>query len=320
MSSRFFGGTREEDLQHWIVLLDSIMDGELAEAMLVAAGERAIPYLKQFLLDGVPRTIALPRCRAARALGELGAYTALIAYFREYTLPPDASVLFAEDAVRSTVARELLRWKTEEVLHVLLNAARQRATGGLVLAIGEFRRAEAVPLLFELLEDDFCREEAKDALRKVPAMAHAYAILMIRGWAEVSFPDSFALRRRRATLQLLEELNVTAEEWNDLREFLDEPDADVVIATARLGFRVGGEDEQRRIVQALFQVSERVHWAQETEIQELLDAHATLAREVAHTVANERRAHGERINWMAPSWRILRHVLGSELDVAGECA
>jgi hypothetical protein len=59
-----------KQLEHWIAVLDSIADGELAMNMLVASGDRAVPYLEHFLLAGSLRTIALPRCRAAHALGD----------------------------------------------------------------------------------------------------------------------------------------------------------------------------------------------------------------------------------------------------------
>jgi len=307
-------GAQDAELGHWIAVLDSIMDGELAMNMLMAAGDRAVPYLEHFLLAGPPRTIALPRCRAARALGELGAYSTLISYFRDYEFATDPEVLFAEDAVRSAVARELLRWKSDEVLRVLMDATKQRATSGLVLAIGEFRRPEAVPLLFQILEDDFCREEAKDALRKVRETAHPYAILLIRGISETAFYGPYTLHRRRATLQLLEEFGISEAEWQDLRQFLTESDADIVISAARIGSRVGTASDQRQIAEALFRISEHVNWAQEGEIEELLDTHPDLAHEIADAVIEERRRRGEHANWLAPSWRILRHVLGRALE------
>jgi hypothetical protein len=307
-------GTSDPQLEHWVTALDSIMDGELAMDMLVASGDRAVPYLEHFLLAGSPRTIALPRCRATLALGELGAYSTLISYFREYEFPRDAEVLFAEDAVRSAVARELLRWKSDEVLQVLMDAAKQRATGGLVLAIGEFHRTEAISLLFQILEDDFCREEAKDGLRKVREATHQYAILLIRGLSETPFYGPSALHRRRATLQLLDEFGVASSEWRDLQQFLAESDADVVISAARIGSQLANLADRRRIVEALFRISEHVNWAQEGEIDALLDTHSDLACEIAHSSVEERRTRGERANWLAPSWRILRHVLGRELE------
>lgn len=307
-------GMADAQIEHLIAGLDSLMDGELAVTMLVACGDRAVPYVEHFLLAGSPRTIALPRCRAVHVLGELGAYSTMISYFREYEPPPDAEVLFAEDAVRSAVARELLRWKSDEVFQVLLDAAKRRATSGLILALAEFRRPESVPLLFKVLEDDLCREEAKDGLRKVSEWARQYAILSIRNLTDTQLYGPSALRRRRATFQLLSEFGVSAKEWEDLWSFLWEQDADVVIAATTIGFRIAPDPDRRQMIEALFRISEHLNWAQEDEVIQLLDNHRELASLVARTIADERRVRGERPNWLAPSWRILRHVIGKELE------
>jgi len=307
-------GMADAQVERLIAALDSLVDGDLAVPMLIACGERAVPYLEHVLLSGSPRTIALPRCRAVHALGELGAYSILISYFCEYEPPGDAAVLFAEDAVRSAVARELLRWKSDEVFRVLLDAAKQRATSGITLALGEFHRSESVPLLFELLEDDLCREEAKDGLRKVREAAHQYAILSIRGTTALQLSGPSSLRRRRATLQLLDEFGVSSAEWQDLRPFLFEHDADVVIAAANIGSRIACEGDQEQIVEALFRISSHLNWAQEDQVSTLLDAHHEIAFKIAKAIAEGRRANGERPNWLAPAWRILRHVLGRELE------
>ncbi len=307
-----------EQIDHLIAALDSLVDGELAVTILVACGQSAVPYLEHFLLEGSPRTIALPRRRAAHALGELGAYPTLISYFRKYDRPSDAAVLFAEDAVRSAVAHELLRWKSEEVFQVLLEATRQRSTTGLILALAEFRRPESVPFLFDALEDDLCREEAKDGLRKVPEYAHHYAILSIRGLTDAELSGPSSLRRRRATLQLLGEFGVSRDEWPDLRGFLLEEDADVVIAAAQIGMLIGPDDDRAPILKALFRISDKINWAQEDQVATLLDTHRGLGCEIALQIARERSAHGERPNWITPSWRILRHVLGPSLE-RGDC-
>jgi hypothetical protein len=301
-------------MERLIVELDSLLDGELAMTMLIACGQRAVSYIERFLLEGSPRTIAIPRCRAVHALGELGAYSVLISYFERYVPPRDAEVLFAEDAVRSAVARELLRWKSEEVFHVLLEAAREIPTGGLVLALGEFRRRESVPLLFEALEDDLCREEAKNALRKVSEDAYQYAFLSIRGLTNARLQGPSALRRRRAVLQLLGEFGVSPKQWPDVRVFLEDNDADVVIAAAGIGFSIGSDGDRSRIIRSLFRVSDRLNWVQEDQVEKFLDSHRELAREMARKWADTRKAHGEQPNWLSPSWRLLRHVLGRELE------
>jgi hypothetical protein len=62
----------DPQIERLISGVDSLIEGELAAAMLVARGACAVPYLEHFLLAGSPRTIAVPRCRAVRALGGTG--------------------------------------------------------------------------------------------------------------------------------------------------------------------------------------------------------------------------------------------------------
>lgn len=306
--------TDDVQFEHLISKLNSLIDGEVAAVRLVAHGACAIPHLEHFLLAEPPRTIALPRCRAVRALGKLGARHVLLSYLREYKPPYDAQVLFAEDAVRSAVGQELLRWKSEEVFEALLTAANQRATSGLILALGEFRRPEIVPLLFAVLEDDFCREDAKDALRKVSREARHYAILSVRGLTNTPLTGPAALRRRRATLQLLAEFGILSNEWPDVRGFLEENDADVVLAIATIGFRIAPAIDRSDLVHSLFRVSPYLNWVQEDDALRLLDEHHHLASHAARCILAERRAHGERPDWLKPSWRVLRHLLGDEIE------
>jgi HEAT repeat protein len=303
-----------EQIGRLIAALDSLMDGELAVDMLIACGQGAVPYLADFLLKGSPRTISLPRCRAARVLGELGARSTLIAYFREYERPPDGAVLFAEDAVRSTIARELARWNSDEVFQVLLDAAAQRITGGLVLALGEFNRPESIPLLFEVLEDDLCREDAMNSLRGLPDATRQFGILAIRGLTGVTLEGAAARCRKRATLRLLSELGVAKGDWPDLCRFLWESDPGTVIAAAQIGFRVAPDTELPEIVIALLEIAKKPDFVQEDEVQQLLDAHPGIAREIARQIAKQRKDSGEKANWLSPSWRILNHVLGRSLE------
>jgi hypothetical protein len=307
----------EARIEHLVSELDSLMDGDLASAGLLECGQPAIPYLQDFLLAGSPRTIAMPRCRAVHILGKLGAQSVLISYFVEYKQPYDPAVLFAEDAVRSAVARELLHWRSEDVFCVLLRAARQRATADLIFALGEFRRSSTVSLLFEVLEDDLCREEAKNALRKIRDTAFDYAFLTIRGVTGAQFYGPSALLRRRAILQLLEEFGVPPSRWSEIRPFLDELDAGVVIAAANIGLAAGPDSDQAQIVESLFRIGDHVNWVQEDQVIMLLDTRQAIAKDVGRGLANERKARAERLNWLKPSWRILRHVLGKELE--GEC-
>lgn len=303
----------DAQMQDIIAALDSLIDGGTAIAMLIAAGSRSVPYLEEYLLRGRPRTVPLPRCRAVHALGELGARQTLISYFREYRIPEDAQVRFAEDAVRSAAADELLRWKSSDVLEVLLEAARQRATSGLIAALGEFRRPKSVPFLFEMLGDDFCRNEAATALRKLPEDTHQFAILTLRNHTNVRLEESSGRLRLRAILQLLRDVGFRSDEWPDVHVYLAAEDADVVIATAALGFESEREEIRRDIANALYRISHHVNWLQEAQIDALLDQCHDDAYKVAEQNASRRLAAGERPAWLDPSWRILKHVLGNAM-------
>ena len=303
-----------QKIDRLIGALDSLKDGDIAVEMLIACGRSSVPHLADFLLKGAPRTISLPRCRAVRALGELGAYSTLIAYFKQYVRPQDSQVLFAEDAVRSAAARELVRSQSPEVFNVLLDAAWQRATEGLVQALGDFHRPESVPLLFELFEDDLCREDAMNSLRKLPDAARQFGILSIRGLTDVTLEGPSAVCRRRATFRLLSEVGLTQSDWPDLRGFLWENDPGNVIAAAQIGLRIAPSTEWPEIITALLEISARLDSVQEEDVQQLLDAHPVIARKIARQIVTRRKGSGEKPNWLSPSWRILNHLLGRTLE------
>jgi hypothetical protein len=291
-----------------VLALESLTDGELAVDMLVASGERAIAPLEELLLQGKARTIAVPRCRAVRALGGLQARETLLAYFEKCDLPADPVVLFAEDAVRSAVAHELMRWREDEVFQALLRAARQRATVGLVESLGEFCSPEAIPLLFETLEDDLCRHAAYAALCRTPAETRCYAILSLQGRTGANLMGPAASRRRRATAELFRNLGISRGEWQDVSRLLKEEDPTVVIGVAAVGFRVAPQEEFPDIIHALFRIGNKVNWLQEDDVIRLLDQHKPLARSMAKQVLADLRVHGQHVNWLSPTWRILWHL------------
>jgi len=295
------------EMESLISALESLVDGAAAAERLIAAGPAAIPWLERFLLQGPARTVALPRCRAVHALGELGAQGSLFAYFRQHHRPEDAAVRLAEDAVRSAVAEELAKHKCDEVYEVLLDAARDRVTGGLIRALSEFRQAKSIPVYFTALDDDLCREEARAALRMIPTESRSFASLLLRG----TYPDSLrfasSLRERRSVLQLLHELAADAEDWPFLREYLEDPDPDSVIAVAGIGFSLGLMEDCEHIIGALFGISPHLNWAQEDDVIRMLELHLEQTRAIARRLHDEAGGRDEQPNWLNPRWRILRH-------------
>lgn len=293
--------------------LESLIDGDRAESMLLAKGPSVIEPLAHYLLSGPPRTISLPRRRAVRILGELGAYPTLISYLCDLPLPSDPAILFAEDAVRSQSAEELARWKTETGFQALLTATKVRATTGLVSALSEFKRGETVPLLFELLEDDLCREAAMEGLRQMPEAAHHYGILLLRGQTDIPIGERGSLRRLRATLHLFTGLTLFPDDWEDLKPWIGNHDPEVVITAASIGLKIGDIAERTTIFEALLRVSRFVNWSQESAIADLLDTDRPAAAGVASRFAHEHLANRANPNWLDPTSRILRHALGGAL-------
>ena len=303
-----FAGSSSAQIESLVLALESLTDGELAVDLLVACGKPAIGPLERFLLRGAARTISLPRCRAVRALGELGARETLVAYLENAHLPADAAVLFAEDAVRSAVARELLHWKSDETFQTLLNAAKQRATMGLIEALGEFCRPAAIPLLFQTLEDDLCRNAAFAALAYMTEESRSYAILSLQGRTGTELNGPSASRRRRATTELLRKLGIPNDEWNEVSALLKDDDPAVVISIVAVGFQVAAPEEFPSLIRKLFRIAHKLNWVQEDEVIHLLDDHKELARNVARTILAEFKSRGQSANWLSPTWRILGHL------------
>ncbi len=303
----------DEEIERLIDALDSLVDGEGAMDRLIAIGPHAAPFLERFLVEYPPRSLSLPRCRAVRALGALYSFSSLIKYLRKYVRPGDSVVLFAEDAVRSAAGRELMQYANPATFRVLRDAIKQRATSGLIEALAQYRWPESVPLLFELLEDDLCREDAKAGLRLVPEPAKAYAFLLLRGCTPLAIDGPAASRRRRATLELLAEFGIRMNEWPDLRRFLEHEDRDCVLSAATLGLSFAPMTERPAIVNAVIEASKNMNWAQETLATDLLDKWPQVARSAARGIYGKHKGRGEKPNWSSPFWRILHHLLRDEL-------
>jgi len=295
------------EMESLIAALKSLVDGEAAAERLIAAGPAAIPWLERFLLEGPARTVALPRCRAVHALGELGAQEALFAYFRQHHHPEDAAVRFAEDAVRSAAAEELAKHKSDNVYERLLDAARDRIIGGLIRALNEFRRAESIPVLFAALDDDLCREDARAALRMMPAESLSFASLLLRGAHPDSLRFTASLRERRSVLQLLREFSADAKDWPFLREYLEDPDPDSVIAVAGIGFALDRAEDCQHIIDALLRISPHLNWAEEDDVIRMLELHPEQTRATVRRLHDEACARRVQPNCLSPRWRILRH-------------
>jgi len=266
------------EIEGLVESLNSLHEGELGIDMLVACGARAIEPLRRFLLHGTPSGIFLPRQRAVRALAQLGAKDVLLEYLGSEQDIRDPVAAHGEEAVKNTAARALSAWRTDDVYHALRLALWKRKLTGVIEALGEFKRAEAVPELIAALEDDYCRTAAEDALRKIGETAHALLIEAART------PDPSGVgerptsqRRRRSALRLLETLLLSAEDWNRVAALVHDNDPEIVARASQIGLAVGSDRDRELAAKRLIEVLPKADWLLQGEIEMWIEAHLDLA-------------------------------------------
>jgi hypothetical protein len=271
--------TTNAEIRRLIATLDSLREGEQAAYKLADCGAGAIGPLRKFLLQGRPSGIYQPRCWAVAALASLGAKDVLIDYLRWEKQIRDPVVRLGEEAVENAAARELAQWRTEDVFQALLEISRKRLLPGLVEALGEFRRAEAVPYLDRALEDDVCRRAAEQALQAIGVAARPALVLS----AVTPLPGAGAespssLRRRRSVLRILAEGGVPAEDQASLRPLLDDPDPEIVIRTAQVLASHAAGPEGPTIARRLLEVLPSAGWSLHQDVEECLVELGEVAR------------------------------------------
>ena len=289
-SKRHFQELSDEDIKALVQSLNSLHEGELGISMLVACGERAVPALRNFLLIGRPSGIFVPRQRAVRALDELGAKDTLLEYLTTERTIADPVVAHAEEAVKNTAARALANWKTNEVFYTLLNVLERHRLTGVIEALGEFRRDEAVPELVRLLEDDFCRSFATDALLKIGVPARMELIEAARTPDPSGNNETGSSRsRRRSALRLLESVRLTADQWPRLCALLYDKDAEIAARTGMIALDLGNEQEQKVGIRRLIDALSTADWLLQSEIENCLGAHLDIAHSFISAEIERRR-------------------------------
>jgi hypothetical protein len=270
----------DQEIESLVRDLESLRGGSIAAAALIGCGARAIPPLRSLLLQGRARSIYQPRQLAVETLGELSAKDVLLEYLSKPLAIKDAVVRFGEDAVRSTAARELARWQTDDVFECLTRAGSDHLLPGIVEALGAFRRIETMPYFLRALGDDVCRSYAEEAIRGLGIAARPFLIdAAVPGNSAVDQESSSSLQRRRWVLRILLDLALSEQDWTRLRGLLEEDDSEIVITTARIGLEVAQMPDRLGAVRRLIEMLPRADWFLRTDARAALAEHFDIARE-----------------------------------------
>jgi HEAT repeat protein len=279
----------DEEVRSFVADLESLQGGDLTVSLLVGCGERAIPPLREFLLQGRPRGIFQPRQRAVEALGQLGAKDVLMEYLSQKREIADAVVRFGEEAVKNTAARELARWRTEEVFRFLSNLAQRRILSGLVDALGEFERPEAAPFFVKALEDDVCRPAAENALGKIAPRTKPVLLAATRRDPSAENEPPGHLCRRRRVLSILSSVTLTTQEWEQLRPLLKDDDLEVSVLAAQIALDAAPGAEKAEAATLLIRSFADASGFQQIQIHECLERNYAIVRDRIAAEIEERR-------------------------------
>jgi hypothetical protein len=261
------------DDQIWQLVksLNSLHEGDLGVAMLVACGEPAVSLLRQVLLRGKPGTIAKPRQRVVQALAELGAKEVLLEYLRTPRQIADPLIQLGEEAVENTACRALAQWQTEDVFCELLYFAERRPLAGALEALAVFRRPEGIPYFVRALGDDIGYRPAEEALRALGETVWPALIDAARTpdpSRELESPSGL-LRRVRA-VRLLADAALGPEYWPALEPLIYDSDYNLVAEACLLALRIAPENVCDDVVKRLFKAMDFVDWFVKTEIEDTL--------------------------------------------------
>jgi hypothetical protein len=264
----------DENLEGAIAQLLSLRDGDNALPALVRYGPRAIPALCSFLFRRDPSGIYQPRRWAVEALATLSAYDVL----RDYLIAPhnatDPAERIGDEAVVNAAARALSKVRHEWVFQLLLNLARRHPPAGVIEALGEFDRPDAIPYLIDALAEDDCRMVAEAGLRHLgfaaqPALLQAS--LTRRPSTERESETSF--RQRRSALQLLTEIGISRQQWASVRELISDRDSQIAVLACKLCPLSAHADDKNAVVRRLKELLQGANWILAMDIEHCLGNH-----------------------------------------------
>jgi HEAT repeat protein len=261
----------ERKLGNAIAALASLEGGEEGVIAVLGFGAAAIAPLGSLLFQRERSGIYQPRCRAAKALGFLGAYNVLREFLtlrREIEDPVERT---GEDAAINAAARALAGARDEPDFELLLAVLRWRILPGVIEAAGAFNRPEAIPLFIGGLAEDDCCLAAAEALRRLGRTAEQ---ALIRCAAAVpvapELESETSRRQRRRALHLLVEMEISPGAWDGLQHLMNDPDVKIAVLACKLALSTPEAAGKDAAAARLYKLLEHCDWVIAEEIEGFL--------------------------------------------------
>lgn len=258
-----------DDIDRLICELNSLRTGKQAAERLVEIGSLAIEPLRRYLLEGIPAKIFHPRVWAVEALARLGARDVLLEYLFQAREISDPEGRLGEEAVQSTAARFLSRWRTGDIYQSLLTLSERRMLVGLIEALSEFRQPESIPYFERALEDDFYRSAAEEAFLKMGATACSALARSAAPRPDSIMETPSSLQRRRSSVKLLCKIGMPPEYWQVLRELIDDQDEEIFVSVSKLGVGIASKRDRAMIARRITRLLDSAPWHLREDLKEI---------------------------------------------------
>jgi hypothetical protein len=287
------GGNPEAAAESLIRDLQALRHSGRAVLNLIAVGPAAIPVLRGFLFRREPSGLYQPRCDAVLALAGLGAEDVLLEFLDKAPRVDisDPVERTGEDAVVNAAARMLRHRRDDAVFAVLTRIAEHRRLAGVIEALGESGREEALPHLVDGLFSDFTRSAAEAAIRKAGDAARAPLIeVALRPLPSAAFETPSSIRTRRSAVALLRELGIDAKQWRLLRPLMEARDSWLAALACRLALAADRPASDREAaVGRLIRLLPVADWLPRIEIE----------------------------GWLADNYKLVEHIIDHALEQSG---
>ncbi len=198
------------------------------------------------------------------------------------------------DVVTSAVARSLMQWPDDELFSLLLQAAGRKLLPGVVDALGQFGREEAIPVLSAALGEDFCRTAAESGFRRLGTVACPHLLSLAK--SALPTPDretEMSRRRRRSALHLWGKLCQGGDLPGTVWSLTEDPDDRVAFLACSLCLSHRSPTEVEKVAVRLVTLLDSNDWLLRSDVEDLLVENYAICRPVVErslTEASERTA------------------------------